>query len=109
MPVPAAALLVTAPVEMMSQFGRGNPDARSALVPLAVGVLALAVVLMNLYPVRYLHIGRLMSRKPMLVRSLVLLWLAMMFTPYFGVMILALCSVCVGSPLFICDIAPSVA
>jgi hypothetical protein len=67
----------------------------------------LAIVVMNLYPVRYLHIGRLMGRRPLLTWCLVVLWLGMMFTPYFGVTILVLCSLYVASPLFTSGIDPA--
>jgi phosphatidylserine synthase len=107
MPVPAAALLVTAPVEMAHQFSRSAPEAAPALAALATAVLGLAIVVMNLYPVRYLHIGRLMGRRPLLTWCLVVLWLGMMFTPYFGVTILVLCSLYVASPLFTSGIDPA--
>jgi hypothetical protein len=38
---------------------------------------------MNLYPIRYLHLGRFMSRHPWFVRFTLLLSLSV-FTPYFG-------------------------
>ena len=107
MPVPAAALLVIAPVEMLHQFGRGDPDILTALSFLATGVLALAIVVMNLYAVRYLHIGRLLGRRPLLMWFLVALWLVMMFTPYFGATILVICGVYVVSPVFTRGIDPA--
>lgn len=107
MPVPAAALLVTAPVEILVQFGRGHPEQVPALTLLAAGILLLAVVVMNLYPVHYLHVGRLMSRRPMLTWVSVAVWLVMMFTPYFGVLLLVSCLAYVLSPLFTSRIDPS--
>lgn len=107
MPVPAAALLVTAPVEMTAQFSRTDPAQVPLLTLLAVAILALAVVVMNLYPVRYLHVGRLMGRRPALLWISLAVWLIMMFTPFFGGVLLAFCLFYVVSPLFTGKIDPS--
>ena len=47
------------------------------------GLVVIAAVLMNAYPVRYLHLGRFMSRHPWFARLTLLLSVAV-FTPYFG-------------------------
>lgn len=107
MPVPAAALLVTAPVEMTAQFSKTDPSLLPALSMLAAGILVLAVLVMNLYPVRYLHVGRLMGRKPALLWVSLAVWLVMMFTPYFGVLLLGFSLFYVLSPLFTGRIDPS--
>lgn len=107
MPVPAAALLVTAPVEMTAQFSKTTPDLVPTLAMLAGGILVLAVLVMNLYPVRYLHIGRLMGRKPFLLWVMLAVWLVMMFTPYFGALLLCFILLYVISPLFTGRIDPT--
>lgn len=100
MPVPAAALLVMAPVEMAFQFSRHDPGLAQPLALLATAVMGLAIVVMNLYPVHYLHVGRLMGRRPPLMWGSVTLWLVMVFTPYFGVALLLFCSIYALSPLY---------
>ncbi|HUJ77175.1 MAG TPA: CDP-alcohol phosphatidyltransferase, partial [bacterium] len=106
MPVPAAALLVMAPVEMTFQFLRGEAGWDAALLGLAVGTMLLAMVLMNLYPVHYLHVGRLMSRRPGFLWFTVVVWLVLVFTPYFGLALLAACLVYGVSPVFTGRIDP---
>jgi phosphatidylserine synthase len=83
MPTPAAALLVVAPMIILSQ---ALID-KSASVPfwgvVALGVMFAAAVVMNLYPVRYLHIGRFMSRHPWFGRAALLILISV-FTPFYG-------------------------
>ena len=106
MPVPAAALLVMAPVEMTFQFAGGDSGWDAVLLGLSVGAMLLAMLLMNLYPVRYLHVGRLMSRRPGFLWFTILLWLVLVFTPYFGLALLAACLVYGLSPLYTGRIDP---
>jgi hypothetical protein len=47
------------------------------------GIMIGTALLMNLYPVRYLHLGRFMSRHPWFARFTLLLSVTV-FTPYFG-------------------------
>ena len=46
-------------------------------------------VVMNLYPLRYIHIGRFMSRHPWITRSGLILLLCSVFTPFYGYLFLA--------------------
>jgi phosphatidylserine synthase len=83
MPTPAAALLVVGPMIILSQALIDN----SASVPfwgvVALGMMIAAAVVMNLYPVRYLHIGRFMSRHPWFGRAALLILISV-FTPFYG-------------------------
>lgn len=84
MPTPAAALLVTAPLIMFDQALGTSPGWARFWGVFCVGVLLLASVMMNVYPIRYLHLGRFMSRKPWFGRASMLLLLSVVFTPYLG-------------------------
>jgi len=107
MPVPAAALFVTAPIEIAYQLGRTNADLKLPLMGLAAGAMLLAAAVMNLYPVRYLHIGRLMSRRPLLLWAGIAAWLILVFTPYFGIAVLATTLVYLVSPVLTRQIDPA--
>ena len=63
-------------------------------------------VLMNLYPVRYLHIGRFMSRHPWFGRGAILI-LVSAFTPYYGYIFLFFMLLYAISPLVTSRIDPN--
>jgi hypothetical protein len=107
MPVPAAALFVTAPIEIAFQLTRADPDLKLPLTWLAAGTMLLAAVVMNLYFLRYLHVGRLMSRRPALLWFSLICWLALVFTPYFGMAVLAATLLYLVSPIFTRQIDPA--
>jgi hypothetical protein len=44
---------------------------------------------MNCYPIRYIHIGRFMSRHPWMARIGLILLLCSVFTPFYGYLFLA--------------------
>lgn len=106
MPTPAAALLVIA---ALINLGQAAADS-TAWVPFwaifSFAVTVCAALLMNLYPLRYLHLGRFMSRHPWFGR-LTLLVLASVFTPYYGVVCLAYMIMYAFSPLVTGRIDPS--
>ena len=79
------------------------------LVLFATGMMALTAVVMNLYPVRYLHMGRLMGRHPLVMWLAILVWIGGVFTPFFGSLLLIVCGVYLLSPLYTGRIDPSVA
>ncbi len=83
-PSPAAALLVTAPFIMLEQSLDAHADTLVLWAQFCLWNLGLTGVLMNLYPIRYLHIGRLMSRNKWVGRVTLVVVLAFVFTPYFG-------------------------
>ncbi|MBI3993559.1 MAG: CDP-alcohol phosphatidyltransferase family protein [Candidatus Lambdaproteobacteria bacterium] len=99
MPVPAAALLVAAPMEITNGMllNGSNPD---AWVAVTAGIMLFAALVMNLFPVRYLHVGRWMGRHPLLSVVLPVFVLLMVFTPYFGYTLLAFLLFYVISPVF---------
>lgn len=84
MPTPAAALMVTAPLIMFSQAVQEGGDWVPFWGVFCVSLMILASIMMNLYPIRYIHLGRFMSRKPWFGRANMLLLVSVVFTPYLG-------------------------
>ncbi len=85
LPTPAAGLLVTAPLILFNQaIEAGGVDSARFWGLVAFGLMGLSAVMMNLYFIRYLHMGRFMGRRPWIIRSTVLVCLVTLFTPYFG-------------------------
>ena len=62
-------------------------------------LMLLSGVAMNLYPVRYLHLGRFMDQKPWFGRCSLLLLVVSVMTPYFGHIALAYLLFYLFSPL----------
>jgi CDP-diacylglycerol--serine O-phosphatidyltransferase len=105
LPTPAGAMLVLAPLITFSQA----VDDASRWVPFwgyfSFGLMIFTALLMNCYFIRYLHMGRFMSRKPWVTRlSLVLLMTVV--TPYFGLVCFAYMFLYVLSPLITWRIDP---
>ncbi|MFH1215058.1 MAG: CDP-alcohol phosphatidyltransferase family protein [Pseudomonadota bacterium] len=85
MPTPAAALLVVAPLVLYCQAAMEQNGAFVAFWAKASFVIMLFVsLLMNLYPVHYLHFGRFMDRHPWFARFCLLSLFVSLFTPYFA-------------------------
>ncbi len=84
LPTPAGAMLVLAPLISFSQA----VNEASPWVPFwgyfAFGVMIFTALLMNCYFIRYLHIGRFMSRNPWMTRLLLVILMSVV-TPYFGI------------------------
>jgi len=97
MPTPAAALLVAAPLIMFNQaVGDASEWARYWGI-LCFGLMIFSAIMMNLYPIRYLHLGRFMDSHSWFSRMNMLLLIIFIFTPYLGYaslfyMILYVCS-----------------
>ena len=101
MPSPAAALLVTAPLIMLRQaVVKDVPQAIVFWGIFGCALMILAAVIMNVYPLRYLHIGRFMDRHPWFGRSVLLLFSVFVFTPYFGYFMLLIMIAYLLSPVF---------
>ena len=83
MPTPAAAMLVVAPLIIFAQAVNDASQWVRFWGLFSCGLMAFTAILMNLYPIRYLHLGRFMSRHPWFGR-LTLLLIVSVFTPYFG-------------------------
>ncbi len=100
MPTPAAALLVTAPLIMFSQAMQESSGRAPFWAVFCLAAIMIAPVLMNIYPIRYLHLGRYMDRHPWFGRIGVFLLLASVMTPYFGHVAFAYGFIYMLSPLF---------
>jgi phosphatidylserine synthase len=98
LPTPAGAMLVLAPLITFGQTINGG----SAWTPFwgyfTFGLMIFTAVLMNCYFIRYLHMGRFMSRNPWMLR-LALVVLMTVVTPYFGLVCLAFMILYVLSPM----------
>jgi phosphatidylserine synthase len=107
LPIPAAALLVGAAMDVAYQMPGLFPASPRFWALGATAVLWLAAVAMNLFFIRYLHVGRLLGRRPLLLWSSVLLCLVAVFTPYFGLLLLTVSLLYVLSPVFTSRIDPA--
>jgi len=108
MPTPAAAMLTVAPLIIFSQAVN---DASPWAVFWGIfncGLVIFTAIIMNLYPIRYLHLGRFMSRHPWFVRLTLLLSLSV-FTPYFGHVAFLFMFLYTLSPLVTWRINPEIA
>jgi phosphatidylserine synthase len=83
MPTPAAAMLAIAPLIIFAQAVNEGSQWAQFWGLFCCGIMIGTALLMNLYPVRYLHLGRFMSRHPWFARFTLLLSVTV-FTPYFG-------------------------
>jgi phosphatidylserine synthase len=105
MPSPAAALLVVAPMILLSQAVNEASASITFWALVCFGMMIAAAVAMNLYPIRYLHAGRFMSRHPWFGRASLLLLISV-FTPYYGYCFLFFMLLYTLSPLVTWRIAP---
>ncbi len=108
-PVPAAALLVTAPLIMLDQAFDSGSDMVVFWGLLCFWLMIAASLLMNAYFLRYIHVGRLMSRNRAFMWFTIMLILVFIFTPYFGYASFVYMLMYVFSPLFTWRISPDVA
>jgi phosphatidylserine synthase len=108
MPTPAAALFVAAPLLIISR-----PDATDGWVRtvsyFSFGQMVFTAFLMNLYPVKYLHIGRFMDRNPWFTMTNLVLILTLIFTPWFGYLVFFQMLLYVLSPFITWRIDPQTA
>lgn len=109
LPTPAAALFVTAPLIMLSQAAQGAPDWVRFWGIFCASLMIFSGIIMNIYPIHYLHLGRFMSRKPWFARSSMLLLVAFVFTPFLGHMAFSYLFLYLLSPLVTWRIDPEVA
>ena len=106
MPTPAAALLVTAPLIMFNQSMHEASAWTRHWGIFCFGLMIFASVMMNFYPIRYLHLGRFMDRHSWFGRLNMLLLILFIFTPYIGYMALIYMILYVLSPLITRRIQP---
>ena len=105
MPTPAAALLVVAPMIILGQALNDGSESVLFWGVVSFGTMIAAAVIMNVYPIRYLHVGRFMSRHPWFGRAALLLLISV-FTPYYGYLFLLFMSLYAISPLITGRIHP---
>ncbi|MBT8363870.1 MAG: CDP-alcohol phosphatidyltransferase family protein [Deltaproteobacteria bacterium] len=108
MPTPAAAMLVVAPLIIFAQAVNDASQWAGFWGIFNCGLMIFAAIIMNIYPIRYLHLGRFMSRHPWFVRLILLLSLSV-FTPYFGHMSFLFMFLYTLSPLITWRINPEIA
>jgi CDP-diacylglycerol--serine O-phosphatidyltransferase len=108
MPTPAAAMLSMAPLIIFAQAASESSPWDQFWGIFCCGIMILTALLMNSYPVRYLHLGRFMSRHPWFARLTLLLSLSV-FTPYFGHMAFLYMFLYTLSPLVTGRIDPQIA
>ncbi len=101
MPTPAAALFVTSPLIMYTRAAaHGSPEV-CFWYYFCSAIMIVAAVVMNLYTVQYIHVGRFMDRHPWFGRINMPLIVLFAFTPYLGYFAFAQLFLYVLSPLFI--------
>ncbi len=108
MPTPAAAMLAVAPLIIFMQAVNDASRWAGFWGMFCCGLMVFTAIIMNLYPIRYLHLGRFMSRNPWFLR-LTLLLLLSVFTPFFGHTALAYMFLYTLSPLITWRIDPEIA
>jgi phosphatidylserine synthase len=109
MPTPAGAMLVIAPMVIFSQVSGDAPEVERFWAFFSLGVMIATALVMNAYPIRYLHIGRWMGRHPWLTRINLLALMLSLLTPFYGHLLLAQMLLYTLSPLFTSRIDPQVA
>jgi CDP-diacylglycerol---serine O-phosphatidyltransferase len=108
-PTPAAALFVAAPLIIACQANGVSMEYATLVAYFCFGLMIFAALLMNFYPVRYLHIGRFMDRNPWFTVTTLTLLLVFIFTPWFGYMVFFQMLLYVISPLWTWRIDPKIA
>lgn len=100
MPTPAAALFVTSPLIIYMQSVADNGSLTCFWYLFCSGTMLTAAVLMNLYPAKYIHVGRFMDRHPWFGRTDIPLVILFAFTPYLGYFAFAQLFLYALSPVF---------
>ncbi len=84
LPTPAAALLVMGPLISFNEAAHATQGWIQFWGVFCFCLMIVTSILMNLYPVRYLHMGRWMSRNPLFAGIAAAVLFASVLTPYFG-------------------------
>ncbi|WP_372683593.1 phosphatidylcholine/phosphatidylserine synthase [Desulfosarcina sp.] len=106
LPTPAAAMLVMSPLVIFDHALALSSQRILFWGGFATGTMVFAGIIMNIYPIRYIHLGRTMSRHPWFGRANLLLLTISMFTPIFGQICLGYMILYLLSPLFTWRIHP---
>lgn len=109
LPTPAAALLVLSPLVIYGQGLINGTNNLFIIINFSAGLMVFAAVIMNTYPIRYIHMGRAMSRNPWFGRFVALLLIVSAFSPYLGQVSLAFMISYLFSPIFTWRIHPDIA
>lgn len=109
LPTPAAALFVTAPLIMFAQSVQEGVSSARFWGLFCFGLMIIGAFLMNFYPIRYLHLGRYMSRNPWFGRMSAMILIVFVFTPYLGYAAFIYMFLYLMSPLITWRIDPEVA
>lgn len=109
MPTPAAALFVTAPLLIACQANHVSVEYATLVAYFCFGLMIFTALLMNLYPVRYLHIGRFMDRNPWFTVTNLALLFVFVFTPWLGYSAFCQMLLYAVSPLWTRRIDPKIA
>jgi phosphatidylserine synthase len=109
LPTPAAALFVAAPLIMFMQAVEGATGFARFWAIFCCILMVFAAIMMNLYFIRYLHLGRFMGRHPWFSRIIILLALVFVFTPYFGYILFSYLFLYLLSPIVTHRIDPEIA
>jgi CDP-diacylglycerol---serine O-phosphatidyltransferase len=106
LPTPAAALLVLPPLVILEQAVTSASPWIGFWAYFAAGAMLFSSAIMNAYPIRYIHMGRAMSRNPWIGRLTVIVITAFAFTPLLGQICLAFMVIYLLSPLVTWRIHP---
>jgi phosphatidylserine synthase len=109
LPTPAAALLITAPLIMLHQNQMLGCTQAVSWGYFCFGLTLIVAILMNIYSIRYMHVGRFGGRHPLFAKILFLLNGISVFTPFFGHFNLLLHTIYLLSPLYTWKINPEIA
>ncbi|MBW1892242.1 MAG: CDP-alcohol phosphatidyltransferase family protein [Deltaproteobacteria bacterium] len=84
MPTPAAALFVLSPLIIFMESVSQGSEYICFWYYFCSGIMIAAAIFMNLYPAKYVHVGRLMDRNPWIGKIDIPLVLLFALTPYLG-------------------------
>jgi CDP-diacylglycerol---serine O-phosphatidyltransferase len=84
LPTPAAALLVTAPIIIFNHNLAAQSDTILFWGKFCYFWMIFIAIMMNFYPIHYLHVGRFMDQHPWFTRISVLILFIFIFTQFFG-------------------------
>ena len=109
LPVPGAALFVAAPFIMLSKSINDKSLEIVFWSSFCFILMIIGATLMISFPIKYMHIGRLMSRSRKFLFFTIFLIIVFAFTPYFGHVAFIYLTIYVFSPLYTWRISPDIA
>jgi phosphatidylserine synthase len=106
LPSPAAAMLVMSPLVIFDSALALSSERIVFWGLFSTVTMLFTGIIMNVYPIRYIHLGRTFSRHPWFGRANLLFLTVSIFTPIFGQLCLAYMILYLLSPLFTWRIHP---